>query len=80
MKKLVVYPLAVIMLLVVACQGDSKSDNYADQIGKKHSYEQLLNSINMSIDEVAKKESKEALQKEEENMLVYQYNLGEGET
>lgn len=34
----------------------------------------------MSIDEVAKKESKEALQKEEEDMLVYQYNLGEGET
>lgn len=80
MKKLVIYPLAVIMLLVVACQGDSKSDNYADQISKKHSSEQLLKSINMSIDEVAKKESKESLQKEEEDMLVYQYNLGEGET
>lgn len=80
MKKLVFYPVVVMMLLVVACQGDSKSDNYAEQISEKHSPEQLLQRINMSIDEVAKKEAKEALQKEEDDMLEYQYKLAEGET
>ena len=61
MKKLVYSPIIVLLLFVVSCQSNKKSDSYYEQMNKKATAEELLQRINLPIDKVAKKEKKKNL-------------------
>ena len=79
MKKLVYSPILVLLLFVVSCQSDKKSDSYYEQINKKATVEELVQRINLSIDKVAKKEKKKNLVEQDSDLLVYKYDLNESD-
>jgi hypothetical protein len=79
MKKLVYSPIIVLLLFVVSCQSDKKSDSYYEQMNKKATVEELLQQINLSIDKVAKKEKKKNLIEQDNDLLVYKYELSESD-
>lgn len=79
MKKLVCSPILVLLLFVVSCQSDKKSDSYYEQMNKKATVEKLLQQINLSIDKVAKKEKKKNLIEQDDDLLVYKYELSESD-
>lgn len=79
MKKLVYSPILVLLLFVVSCQSNKKSDNYYEQINKKATAEELMQRINLSIDKVAKKEKKKNLVEQDSDLLVYKYELSESD-
>lgn len=77
MKKLACFSVLVLLLFVVSCQSDKKSDSYYDQMNKKATAEELLQRINLPIDKVAKKEKKKNLIEQDDDLLVYKYELSE---
>jgi len=79
MKKLVYSPILVLLLFVVSCQSNKKSDSYYEQINKKATAEELIQRINLSIDKVAKKEKKKNLVEQDSDLLVYKYELSESD-
>lgn len=79
MKKIVYSPIIVLLLFVVSCQSDKKSDSYYEQMNKKATVEELLQRINLSIDKVAKKEKKKNLIEQDDDLLVYKYELSESD-
>ena len=79
MKSLVYSPIIVLLLFVVSCQSDKRSDSYYEQMNKKATAEELLQRINLPIDKVAKKEKKKNLIEQDEDLLVYKYELSESD-
>lgn len=79
MKKLVYSPILVLLLFVVSCQSDKKSDSYYEQINKKATAEELMQRINLSVDKVAKEEKKKNLVEQDNDLLVYKYELSESD-
>ena len=79
MKKLVYSPILVLLLFVVSCQSNKKSDSYYEQINKKATAEELIQRINLAIDKVAKEEKKKNLVEQDSDLLVYKYELSESD-
>lgn len=79
MKKLVYSPILVLLLFVVSCQSNKKSESYYEQINKKATAEELMQRINLSIDKVAKEEKKKNLVEQDSDLLVYKYELSESD-
>jgi len=63
MKKLACFSVLVLLLFVVSCQSDKKSDSYYDQMNKKATAEELLQRINLPIDKVERKKSIKQLER-----------------
>ena len=79
MKKIVYSPILVLLLFVLSCHSDKKSDSYYEQINKKATLEELMQRINLSIDKVAKEEKKKNLVEQDSDLLVYKYKLSESD-